>query len=512
MKCITASDRQRQGSERPKIFFDDKDDAATDQESVFFVDAEPVTEGDYERCRRADICPEKEDGARAPDMVPEQPALGLSRVGAQAYCRGLNKRLPRPDEAFIVEPRRKLETGDLELYCVVNADMRARIDQSGRLPYSAQLSRVIGRSQALNNAKGKRRKKGRKSRRRAQCRRACRRGEPWISCDPVFAENFGRPPKKNKSGFVIDDTYKDNKRVELILRGLATSHPDITELMEIGRSHQGRSIWGLRVYDKSTTKSRPAVLLNGGHHGDELLAVDYAIDALQDLLVHRRQTPQKRWISELDIVFVPLVNPDGNHHTLFRSCKNNIGRKNGRDLNLDGRFSSGEGVDLNRNYPFRWGYLGEVGSKSQPEHHHYRGARPASEPETKAMMELSDRFKFVAAFSWHTNGRLILTPYTIRKVRNLRPDLPKKAANYLRRSLSGPNHQGFKVKKDMYPVDGVDQDWHLHQNGTLAYIIEGSHHNPQDLAVRRESVRTIRLLCTAPYSTTFSIRLASPVL
>ena len=293
---------------------------------------------------------------------------------------------------------------------------------------------------------------------------------------------------------MIDDTYKDNNRVELLLRGLATAHPHITELLEVGRSHQGRTIWGLRVFDKSNTKSRPAVLFNGGHHGDELLAVDYAVDALQDLLIHRQKAPQKRWISELDIVFVPLVNPDGNHHTLFRSCKNNIGRKNGRDLNLDGRFSSGEGVDLNRNYPFKWGFLGEVGSKSKPTHHHYRGTRPASEPETKAMMSLSDRFKFVAAFSWHTNGRLILTPYTIRKVRNLRPDLPKKAAKYLRRSLSGPNAHGFRVQKDMYPVDGVDQDWHLHHNGTLAYIIEGSHHNPQDLAVRRKSVAMIRPL------------------
>ena len=88
--------------------------------------------------------------------------------------------------------------------------------------------------------------------------------------------------------------------------------------------------------------------------GDELLwRWTMPADALQDtLLDHRRRTAKALVNCELDIVFVPLMNPDGNHHALS-FCKN-IGRKNGRDLHLDGRFSSGEGVDLNRNYPFRW--------------------------------------------------------------------------------------------------------------------------------------------------------------
>ena len=200
MKCVTVSKGQSRGSDRPKIFFDDNNDAATSRDSVFFVDTKPVTEGDYERCRRAGICPEKKTGARAPDMVPEQPVLGLSRLGAEAYCRGLSKRLPHPDEAFFVGSRGKSDSGNFELYCVASADMRGQIDQSGRLPYSAQLSWVLGRSGALNNAKGKRRKKRGKSRGRVQCRQACRRGVPWISCDPVFADNFGRPPKKMSSG------------------------------------------------------------------------------------------------------------------------------------------------------------------------------------------------------------------------------------------------------------------------------------------------------------------------
>ncbi len=199
----------------------------------------------------------------------------------------------------------------------------------------------------------------------------------------------------------------------------------------------------------------------------------------------------------MDIWVIPLVNPDGNHHTLFRSCKNNIGRKNGRDVNGDGRFVSGEGVDLNRNYPFKWGFLGEVGSKSDWRHHHYRGENPASEPETKALVKLAETYRFSTAFSWHTNGKLILSPYTIRKVKNTKPDLAWTAAEKLQSAMTQTKSLRFRVQKDMYPVDGVDQDWHFNRHGTLAYIIEGTHHNPQRLRTRKVSIETSRPLLSA---------------
>ena len=44
----------------------------------------------------------------------------------------------------------------------------------------------------------------------------------------------------------------------------------------------------------------------------------------------------------------------------------------------------------------------------------------------------------------------------------------------------------------MYSVDGVDQDWHLFNHGAMAYIIEGSHHNPLNMAIRNASVELLR--------------------
>lgn len=63
------------------------------------------------------------------------------------------------------------------------------------------------------------------------------------------------------------------------------------------------------------------------------------------------------------------------------------GRKNVRDTDDNGRFDYTDGVDLNRNYPFRWGHLGELGSHSNRRLYWYRGPHPGSEPETQTMAD-----------------------------------------------------------------------------------------------------------------------------
>ncbi|MDP6947304.1 MAG: M14 family zinc carboxypeptidase, partial [Myxococcota bacterium] len=243
--------------------------------------------------------------------------------------------------------------------------------------------------------------------------------------------------------------------VEAILRGYHAQHPDITRLHRLGTTHQGRAVWALRVNDdtdlsRDEPDHKPALLLNGAHHGDELLSVDYALDALQQVLEGREEARVKRWIAGLDLWFVPLVNPDGNHVTLHRSCGPNMGRKNGRDLNQNGRFElkktrgtkprdpmTAEGVDLNRNYPFMWaGLRHDKGSKSDEQHSRYRGAEAASEPETRMMTKLANEMHFVAAISWHTNASKILSPYTIPGVQNPTPDVAWDVAGEMLQAMS----------------------------------------------------------------------------
>ncbi len=285
--------------------------------------------------------------------------------------------------------------------------------------------------------------------------------------------------------------YRDAAMVERRLKVLHESRPALTRLVELGRSHQGRPLWGLRVTrDPDGPVDRPAVLLAGAHHGDELLALEMAMDALERLLERPESDPL---FDRLDFWAVPLVNPDGN----VRFTRSNLheGRKNGRDLNGDGRFTPHEGVDLNRNYPFRWGGLGEGGSRSWPMSTTYRGDEAASEPEIRTMVRLANEQHFVAALSWHTAAGALLTPYTDPSARPPEPNLARSLADrILKGGKRTPNGRRFRVLPRLYPVDGTDQDWLAHAHGTIALMLEGPLNNPLETERAVAAVQSARFV------------------
>lgn len=109
----------------------------------------------------------------------------------------------------------------------------------------------------------------------------------------------------------------------------------------VGHSVRGRAIMAYRLGEPGKRR----VVLISSMHGDE-----------QDTRQILRALTKGRAIRGIDLWVVPTYNPDGMaRHT----------RKNAR------------GVDLNRNFPYRWRDLD--GSYES-------GPRPRSEPETRAMM------------------------------------------------------------------------------------------------------------------------------
>jgi hypothetical protein len=222
------------------------------------------------------------------------------------------------------------------------------------------------------------------------------------------------------------------------------------------------------------------------------MSVEHGLDVVQQLLEGYNKDPQmRRFVNALELWVVPLVNPDGNHGYLHTSTQ--LGRKNGRDLDGDGVFEVGEGVDLNRNYPFRWGALGERGSKSWKLHSRYRGEAPASESEVRALMALADRERFCVSVSFHTAATLILSPYTIDEVDSPTPDVAWSVSQAIARQMPvQPNGRRYRVQRNIYPVDGTDQDWLMHEHGTLALLVEGPLHNPRSRSLRKRAVAATR--------------------
>ena len=102
---------------------------------------------------------------------------------------------------------------------------------------------------------------------------------------------------------------------------------------------------------------------------------------------------------------MPVANPDGYDYTF--TAGNRLWRKNLRDNNGDGQITAGDGVDLNRNFSYRWGYDNE-GSSPDPSSETYRGPAPNSEPETKALDRLFRRIGFEFFVNYHSAAELLL--------------------------------------------------------------------------------------------------------
>lgn len=309
---------------------------------------------------------------------------------------------------------------------------------------------------------------------------------------PPPAPTGGAPPVPAPNKIDLGAT-PDNVRA--ILEEHHAHNPCVTELHDLGTTHQGRPILALAIgRGGAGDRKKPAVLLNGAHHGNEPLSATFVLDAIRHLLSRQGRDAQvDRWLDEFTIWCVPMVNPDGLNQ--FRVTRRS-GRKNGRDNDGDGKHEPDEGVDLNRNYPFRWGALREGGSSSRMTQRSYRGPSAASEPETRAMIRLAESERFVAAISYHVGTAVVIAPYTIDHLVNPTPNEAWTVAAELARQMPPhpdvPKSQPFQLIRKLYSVDGTDQDWHRAMHGTVALLIEGAGRAVAASELRADAVTSIR--------------------
>ncbi|CAL9555108.1 hypothetical protein SUDANB6_04545 [Streptomyces sp. enrichment culture] len=196
---------------------------------------------------------------------------------------------------------------------------------------------------------------------------------------------------------------------EEILR-TARDNPGLTKVVSIGKTVRGQDILALKLTKgarKSEDGSKPAVLYLSNQHAREWITPEMTRRLLHHYL-DRYTTDRriKRIVDTTELWFVLSANPDGYDYT-FRSDDTRLWRKNLRDVNGDGAITTGDGVDLNRNFAYKWGYDDE-GSSPNPTSQTYRGAGPNSEPETRALDALQKRIGFRFGINYHSAAELLL--------------------------------------------------------------------------------------------------------
>jgi hypothetical protein len=302
---------------------------------------------------------------------------------------------------------------------------------------------------------------------------------PWRHLDAILRGRLGKPPTKTSRGFRVDESYKDDAMVNDLIAAYAARFPAIARAVEVGRSTEGRPIMALVISkDVGVDEAEPAVLFDGAHHGGELMAIEMVLDAMSQLTErYGKDKEVTRFVDGAVIWCVPLVNVDGNHRYIWET--RDYDRKNGRDVDANGRVDGWDGVDLYRNYPVGWGGLGEIGSRSWPFHYRWRGPAGGSEPEIQAMMGLVKAQRFVASIDYHTNATKILVPYTDPSMTNPEPNEAWVIADEIAARLPVQvNRRSYQVARNLYPVDGTAQDYFRSAFGTVALLVEGPQNNP----------------------------------
>lgn len=296
-------------------------------------------------------------------------------------------------------------------------------------------------------------------------------GVPYRLQEPGFAERLERARHAApRDGFV--DGIKDPELIERAMRALAAREPERARVIEIGRTHEDRPMLALLVGEALDDASRPAVLLCGGTHANEVVTPEPPLDAARWMLENRKDPRVARWLRTFHFVVVPLVNPDGSqgywHDSTARGRTNRRKDEQASELGL-----LEYGVDLNRNYPFAWRNVEDRFNSDDPRTPFYRGPSAGSEPEVQAMMRLGEAWRFVAMVSYHAAASRLLVPYTVEGAREPQPSVAWDVAPAMIDAVhQSPDGRRYQAVRHLYPVGGTDQDWFQFNFGTLAYMVE----------------------------------------
>jgi murein tripeptide amidase MpaA len=213
--------------------------------------------------------------------------------------------------------------------------------------------------------------------------------------------------------------------IESALIHFETAYPQLCERIKLPEETcEGRSCHALRI-GKHPSAEQLAVLIIGGVHAREWGGPDIVINFAGDLLRAYSRGKGLRYtnkafqagdirtiVEERTVVIFPCANPDG---VEFSQTQNQMWRKN-RNPTHSGGEPKKIGVDINRNYDFLWDFKKffhraawkDSLASDDPSIETFHGTSPFSEPETRNVRWLMDRFNFALFLDLHSFGGDVL--------------------------------------------------------------------------------------------------------
>jgi len=192
----------------------------------------------------------------------------------------------------------------------------------------------------------------------------------------------------------------------------------------IGKSVEGRDIFAVH-------KGKPTgfqILIHGAIHAREVITSPLVLKMFED------------YNGQMGLWCVPMLNPDG----VEILSENPLWKANAR------------GVDLNTNFPAKWGTGVQNVRVSGAEN--YIGKCPASEPEVRAIMGFTSSKPFIATLSYHSKGEEVYWGfdgvYPQAKLTKLIAD-----------------KMGYELKTSVDSAGGY-KDWYVQEFGGMGLTVE----------------------------------------
>lgn len=255
------------------------------------------------------------------------------------------------------------------------------------------------------------------------------------------------------------------------MQDIVSKNPGIAQLVDIGDSYEkqagkgGYDIWAIKISDHvQIEEEEPEVFFFANIHARELITPEIIMYFLHHLVDnYGKDGYVTHLVNNRQIWLCPSANPDGHEYCLSGADPSNAGspanptwwRKNKSDNDGDGIFDPyKDGVDLNRNFGYKWGN-DDAGSSPNPAAANYRGAAAFSEPESQAIRDFVSQHRFLISLSFHSYGQLWLYPWGYTSERALDffelRSLAAACVNY--------NNYTAQTGYQLYPTNGTTDDW-----------------------------------------------------
>ena len=247
---------------------------------------------------------------------------------------------------------------------------------------------------------------------------------PWQSAEAAAQAFF-----KGTAGDVVDISKREYSYEEMVddLEELSSLYPTHFSYRSFGRSVAGRELY---VAVLGNPDAKQQLLVSAGIHGREYLTPLLVMKQMEFYLSYYdsgdlRGKPYEELFENCCLYVVPMTNPDGimlsqiglssladpDQRAIVQAVYEDDFRKeytSQTDIDEYLKYwkANANGVDLNRNFDALWEdyRMGEP----EPCHKNYKGPSPMSEPETRALADLTDSLSNICAvLCIHSQGEVL---------------------------------------------------------------------------------------------------------